>query len=231
MDDKPTLGLVGLGNLGRAIALRLLGAGYRLLVNDRRWEVAQALELHGATAIPTPLLLAEEVDMFLTCLPGDEELFEVYIGPEGALEHLRPGATVIDFSTASPMMMQRIDREARLRQIDVVDAPVGGGPVEANSGQLTMMVGAEPAVFERMMPLLGVLGREIYLVGPPGMGESGQADQPAARGGELGCHRGSFGIGCECWGRSRDRLRGAALEYRWLEALAGRGAGTLAGKW
>jgi 3-hydroxyisobutyrate dehydrogenase-like beta-hydroxyacid dehydrogenase len=127
MDDKPTLGLVGLGNLGRAIALRLLGAGYRLLVNDRRWEVAQALELHGATAIPTPLLLAEEVDMFLTCLPGDEELFEVYIGPEGALEHLRPGATVIDFSTASPMMMQRIDREARLRQIDVVDAPVGGG--------------------------------------------------------------------------------------------------------
>lgn len=70
MDDKPTLGLVGLGNLGRAIALRLLGAGYRLLVNDRRWEVAQALELHGATAIPTPLLLAEEVDMFLTCLPG-----------------------------------------------------------------------------------------------------------------------------------------------------------------
>ena len=171
MDDKPTLGLVGLGNLGRAIALRLLGAGYRLLVNDRRWEVAQALELHGATAIPTPLLLAEEVDMFLTCLPGDEELFEVYIGPEGALEHLRPGATVIDFSTASPMMMQRIDREARLRQIDVVDAPVGGGPVEANSGQLTMMVGAEPAVFERMMPLLGVLGREIYLVGPPGMGK------------------------------------------------------------
>lgn len=168
---QPTLGFVGLGNMGRPMVLRLLEAGYRVLVSDRRWDVAQALELHGAEAVPTPLLVADQVDVFLTCLPGDEELFEVYIGPEGALEHLRPGTMVIDLSTASPMILQRIAQEGRLRQIDVVDAPVGGGPAEASTGALTVMVGADAAVFERALPLLQVLGSEIYLVGDPGMGK------------------------------------------------------------
>ncbi len=171
MDERPTLGFVGLGNMGRPMAIRLLDAGYRVLVSDRRWEVAQALELHGAVAVPTPLLVADEVDVFLTCLPGDEELYEVYIGPEGALEHLRPGSMVIDLSTASPMSLQRIAAEARTRQIDVVDAPVGGGPGEASSGELTIIAGAEPAVFERALPILQVLGRDIFLVGDPGMGK------------------------------------------------------------
>ncbi len=171
MGDKPTLGFIGLGNMGRPMVLRLLEAGYRVLVSDRRWEVAQALELHGAEAVPTPLLVADQVDVFLTCLPGDEELFEVYIGPEGALEHLKPGAMVIDLSTASPMMVQRIADEARARQIDVVDAPVGGGPAEARNGNLTIIVGADAAVFERALPILQTLGRDVFLVGDPGMGK------------------------------------------------------------
>lgn len=169
--DKPTLGFIGLGNMGRPMVLRLLKAGYRVLVSDRRWEVAQALELHGAEAVPTPLLVADQVDVFLTCLPGDEELFEVYIGPEGALEHLKPGAMVIDLSTASPMMVQRIADEARARQIDVIDAPVGGGPAEARNGNLTIIVGADAAVFERALPILQTLGRDVFLVGDPGMGK------------------------------------------------------------
>lgn len=171
MGDKPTLGFIGLGNMGRPMVLRLLDAGYRVLVSDRRWEVAQALELHGAEAVPTPLLVADQVDVFLTCLPGDEELFEVYIGPEGALEHLKPGAMVIDLSTASPMMVQRIADEARARQIDVIDAPVGGGPAEARNGNLTIIVGADAAVFERALPILQTLGRDVFLVGDPGMGK------------------------------------------------------------
>ncbi|MCX2727795.1 NAD(P)-dependent oxidoreductase [Thermomicrobium sp. 4228-Ro] len=171
MGERPTLGFIGLGNMGRPMVLRLLEAGYRVLVSDRRWEVAQALELHGAEAVPTPLLVADQVDVFLTCLPGDEELFEVYIGPEGALEHLRAGALVIDLSTASPMMVQRIADEARARQIDVIDAPVGGGPAEARNGNLTIIVGADAAVFERALPILQTLGRDVFLVGDPGMGK------------------------------------------------------------
>lgn len=169
--EQPTLGFVGLGNMGRPMVLRLLEAGYRVLVSDRRWEVAQALELHGAEAVPTPLMVADEADVFLTCLPGDDELLEVYLGPEGALEHLRPGAMVIELSTASPMMVQRIAQEGCLRQIDVVDAPVGGGPQEAATGALAVMVGADAAVFERALPILQVLGSDIYLVGDPGMGK------------------------------------------------------------
>lgn len=171
MAERPVLGFVGLGNMGRPIVLRLLESGYPVVVSDRRWEVAQALELHGAEAVPTPLLVADRAEVFMTCLPGDEELFEVYIGPEGALEHLRPGALVIELSTASPMSVQRLAQEAKLRQIDVVDAPVGGGPNEAAAGTLTVMVGAEAGAFERALPILQVLGREIYRVGDPGMGK------------------------------------------------------------
>ncbi|MDW7982653.1 MAG: NAD(P)-dependent oxidoreductase [Thermomicrobium sp.] len=171
MGEQPILGFVGIGNMGQPIVRRLLEAGYRVLVSDRRWELAQALELHGAEAVPTPLLVADQVDVFLTCLPGDDELFEVYIGPEGALEHLRPGSMVIDLSTASPMILQRIAHEGLLRQIDVVDAPVAGGPEEAWAGQLTVMVGAETTVFERALPILQVFGQEVYRVGEPGMGK------------------------------------------------------------
>jgi 3-hydroxyisobutyrate dehydrogenase-like beta-hydroxyacid dehydrogenase len=171
VEEKPTLGFIGLGNMGRPMVLRLLEAGYRVLVSDRRWDVAQALELHGAEAVPTPLLVADECDVFMTCLPGDEELFEVYIGPEGALEHLRPGAMVIELSTASPMIIQRIADEARARQIEVVDAPVGGGPAEASAGRLTIIAGADPAVFERALPILQVLGSDVFLVGDPGLGK------------------------------------------------------------
>lgn len=171
MAERPTVGFVGLGTIGQPIVLRLLAAGYRVVVSDRQWQVAQALELHGAEAVPTPLLVAERVDVFMTCVPGDEELFEVYIGPEGALEYLRPGALVIDLSSASPMTAQRLAQEAKLRQIAVVDAPIGGGPTEAAQGTLTVMVGAEPEVFERALPVLKVFGREIYRVGDPGMGK------------------------------------------------------------
>ncbi len=169
--DKPRIGFVGLGTMGRPMALRLIEAGYEVLVADRRPEATRPLEAAGAIALPTPLLVADEADVLMSCLPSDHELFELYIGPEGALEHLRPGAIVIDFSTASPMMIQRIAADATLRQIQVVDAPVCGGPVEAQQGRLTLIVGAEPAVFEHVLAFLQVLGQEIHFVGRPGMGK------------------------------------------------------------
>ncbi len=169
--NTPRIGFIGLGTMGRPMALRLIEAGYEVLVADRRPEATRPLEAAGAIALPTPLLVADEADVLMSCLPSDHELFELYIGPEGALEHLRPGAIVIDFSTASPMMIQRIAADATLRQIQVVDAPVCGGPVEAQQGRLTLIVGAEPAVFEHVLAFLQVLGQEIHFVGRPGMGK------------------------------------------------------------
>lgn len=168
---KPRIGFVGLGTMGRPMALRLIEAGYEVMVADRRPEATRPLEAAGAIAMPTPLLVADQADVLMSCLPTDNELFEVYIGPEGALEHLRPGAIVIDFSTATPMMIQRIAADAALRQIQVVDAPVCGGPVEAQQGRLTLIVGAEPAAFEQVLSILQVFGQEIHLVGGPGMGK------------------------------------------------------------
>jgi 3-hydroxyisobutyrate dehydrogenase-like beta-hydroxyacid dehydrogenase len=169
--DKPRIGFIGLGSMGKPMALRLVEAGYDVLVADRRPEATRPLEEAGAVALPTPLLVADEADVLMSCLPSDSELFELYLGPEGALEHLRRGAVVIDFSTATPMMMQRIAADAALREIRVVDAPVCGGPVEARHGQLTLIVGTERSVFEQVIELLQVLGHDLHLVGGPGMGK------------------------------------------------------------
>ena len=169
--DQLRIGFVGLGSMGRPMALRLVEAGYEVLVADRRSDATRPLEAAGAVALPTPLLVADEADVLMSCLPSDSELFELYLGPEGALEHLRSGAVVIDFSTATPMMMQRIAADAALRQVRVVDAPVCGGPVDARHGQLTLIVGAEQSVFEEVLGILKVLGRDVHLVGGPGMGK------------------------------------------------------------
>jgi 3-hydroxyisobutyrate dehydrogenase-like beta-hydroxyacid dehydrogenase len=157
--------------MGKAMVRRLLTAHYDVIVTSRRPETSAELEAAGAKTVPTPLIVADESDILMTCLPADTELFEIYLGPEGALEHLHQGATVIDFSTTSPMIIQRIAAEAASRQIQVLDAPVSGGVYGAERGTLTIMVGASPEVFEQNRSILSVLGTKIYPVGDVGMGK------------------------------------------------------------
>ena len=115
--------------------------------------------------------MAEDCDVLLTCLPGDQELNDVYLGPEGVLEHLSPGATIIDFTTASPMMIQRVAAEASHRDISVVDAPISGGTWGAERGTLTIMTGCDEGTFTRVKPILSVLGEQIFHVGGVGSGK------------------------------------------------------------
>ena len=114
---KDRIGFIGVGTMGLPMARRLLAAGYHVGFTPRRQQAAEALEAAGGRAFPTPLVVADHSDTLLTCLPSDRELFEVYLGPGGVLEHLGPGATVIDLSTTSPMIMQRIVAEAQRRSI------------------------------------------------------------------------------------------------------------------
>ena len=170
-EETLRLGFIGLDPLGRAIVQRLLAHGYEVLIADHRREVVEALETLGAIALPTPLLVAEEVDILLTLLDGDTTLFELFSGPEGALDRLRPGAMVIDLTSATPMTMQQLAADAALRGVALVDAPVSGAPASALRGELTAMVGAAPETFERTLPLLQVFAKSIYRVGDPGMGK------------------------------------------------------------
>lgn len=168
---KPRIGFVGVGSMGLPMARRLLEAGNDVVFTSRRAEAAQVLERAGARGVPTPLIVAEECDLFLTCLPGDPELHDVYLGPEGVLERLQPGSTIIDFTTASPMMIQRVATEASHRGIRVVDAPVSGGTWGAERGTLTIMAGCDDKVFQEVEPILSLLGQKVFQVGGVGSGK------------------------------------------------------------
>jgi 3-hydroxyisobutyrate dehydrogenase-like beta-hydroxyacid dehydrogenase len=168
---KPRIGFVGVGSMGRPMALRLLDAGHDVVFASRRSETVQILEQAGARGVPTPLIVAEECDIFLTCLPGDSELNDVYLGPEGVLELLKPGTMIIDFTTASPMMIQRVAAEASHRDIRVIDAPVSGGSWGAERGTLTIMAGCDEQDLQRAEPILSVLGQRIFHVGGIGSGK------------------------------------------------------------
>ena len=165
------IGFVGVGAMGLPMAKRLRGAGYPLAFSSRRAETVAQLEAAGARAVPTPLIVAQECDIFLSCLPADAELGEVYLGPEGVVEHLPRGATIIDFSTTSPVMIQRVAAEAIERCIRVIDAPVSGGTWGAERGTLTIMAGGDAQVLDEMRPILSVLSQSIFHVGEVGMGK------------------------------------------------------------
>jgi 2-hydroxy-3-oxopropionate reductase len=165
------IGFIGVGSIGLPIARRLIQAGYDLSFTSSRRSTINQLEELGGTSLPTPLLVADRSDILFTALPADSELFQVYLGPDGVIERMQPDSLIIDLSSASPMIMQRITDEARARGIWVVDAPVSGGTYGAEQGILTITVGATNEAFERALPLLNVFGKEIVHVGDAGMGK------------------------------------------------------------
>src|SRR5919206_1556861 len=165
------IGFVGVGSIGLPIAKRLLQGGYSLVFSSTNRQSTEALESLGGKGVPTPLIVAEESDIFMTALPSDREMAEVYLGPEGVLEHLRAGKTIVDFSTTSPMIMQRVATEARQRNVRVIDAPVSGGVYGAEHGTLTIMAGGDADVIEEMLPIFETLSERVFLVGDIGMGK------------------------------------------------------------
>jgi 2-hydroxymethylglutarate dehydrogenase len=165
------IGFIGVGALGRPVAERFLQAGYSVVFTSSRNSTIKELEVAGGESLPTPLLVADRSDVLFTCLPSDSELFQVFLGPDGVIEHMAPHSMIIELSSTSPMMMQRVGDEAGARSICVVDAPVSGGTYGAKHGILTITVGATDEGFERAKPFLDVIGKEITHVGGVGMGK------------------------------------------------------------
>jgi 3-hydroxyisobutyrate dehydrogenase-like beta-hydroxyacid dehydrogenase len=166
----PGLGFIGLGAMGSRMARRLLAAGYDLTVHDRARERARPLEQSGATFAPTPKRLAAAVDVVLSSLPDDAALEEVMFGPEGALTVARPGTTFIEMSTVSPRTSSRLHQAARPRGLAVLDAPVSGSTPQAEEGQLVILVGGREEMYREYLPILNVLGKSSFYMGPAGSG-------------------------------------------------------------
>lgn len=164
------IGFIGVGSIGRPMAGQLLRAGHQLTVHDVRRENAAPLLAAGARWADSPAALAIDAEVVATCLPGPVEMEQVALGPGGIAASLRPGALYIDHTTGSPALVRRVHAALGARQIDMLDAPVSGGAEGAATRDLLVMVGGEPAVFERARPLLDALAERVRHVGSIGCG-------------------------------------------------------------
>jgi 3-hydroxyisobutyrate dehydrogenase-like beta-hydroxyacid dehydrogenase len=169
---KPTIGFIGLGLMGQPMAANLLHAGYSLVVWNRTRDKAEKLVGEGARAGSSPRDVATQCDVLITIVSDPPALEEVLWGAQGALAGLRAGSALVDSSTVSPDLAKRIAAACRERGVDFLDAPVTGGTWGAEKGALVFMVGGEPAVLERLRPVLSVMGKHIFLLGPNGAGQT-----------------------------------------------------------
>jgi 3-hydroxyisobutyrate dehydrogenase-like beta-hydroxyacid dehydrogenase len=169
---KPSVGLIGLGLMGKPMGLNLLKAGFPVTVWNRTTSRAQELVKEGAKLGANPRKTAETADVLITIVSDPPALEEVLWGANGAMEGLRRDSTYIDSSTVSPELARRIATASAERGVDFLDAPVTGGDWGAKKGELVFMIGGKAEVLERVEPVLGVLGKKFFLVGPNGAGQT-----------------------------------------------------------
>src|SRR5437879_1937397 len=167
---KETVGFIGMGGMGSRMARRLLTAGYDLTVYNRKRERTRLLEQAGAKVAATPRDLAAGADIILSSVADDAAVESVMFGDDGALTAARPGTTFIEMSTASPGVSRRLYKTARGNAVSVLDAPVSGSTPQAEHGQLIIFVGGEQNVYDQCKPILNVLGKASFYMGPSGSG-------------------------------------------------------------
>lgn len=167
-----TVGFIGLGTIGAPMATTLLREGFALVIVGGRAQNAVArLQEQGATVVDNPRELAKACSVIVTCLPDAPQVDEVCLGPDGIVYGARPGSIVIDCSTIAPTETRRIAAQLNEKGIQMLDAPISGGPTKAATGELAIMVGGEQETFDRARPVLDALGANVTYVGPQGMGE------------------------------------------------------------
>jgi len=167
-----TVGLIGLGNLGRPVGLHLLRAGFPLLVCDLDSSRLAALVAGGARAADSPRRLAEGGDVAITLLPGPAEVELVVYGAEGLLAGARPGWCYVDCSSSDPALTRRVAADMAARGAAMLDAPLSGGVAGATAGALTAMVGGEASVLEQVREVLAAFAPRQFHVGGHGQGHA-----------------------------------------------------------
>jgi 3-hydroxyisobutyrate dehydrogenase-like beta-hydroxyacid dehydrogenase len=161
-DPRFTVGLIGLGNMGTAIAERVLDAGYRLVVHNRTPEKAEPLRSRGAAVADTPADLVDQVDVVLTSLADDEAFEAVAADVLGAA---RPGTVLVDMSTVSPAASARVASLAEAASVEYLRAPVSGNPTVVRAGNLSFIVSGRRETLARVEPVIQAIGPTIHQVG------------------------------------------------------------------
>ncbi|MFO0839447.1 MAG: NAD(P)-dependent oxidoreductase [Phycisphaerae bacterium] len=170
--SKVNVGFVGLGIMGLPMATHIYAAGYPLRVFSRTRSKAQSLLSRGTEWRESAADVAADCDVFITCVTDTPEVEALLFGPRGAAESLPSGAIVVDMSTIRPDAACEFAQRLAERGVAMLDAPVTGGEVGARNATLTIMVGGDPAAFQRVLPLLQTMGKKVAHVGPSGAGQS-----------------------------------------------------------
>jgi 2-hydroxy-3-oxopropionate reductase len=165
------VGFIGLGIMGRPMATHLLAAGHRLATVPHRSPVPGELLEHGISTCGSPREVAEQSDVIILMVPDTPEVEEVLFGRDGVAEGLAPGKVVVDMSSIDPIATRQFATRIGEKACSYVDAPVSGGEIGARNASLTIMCGAEVAAFERVRPLLELMGKSITHVGGIGDGQ------------------------------------------------------------
>ena len=165
------LGFVGLGIMGRPMALNLMRAGHAMTVYARRPESMKPLADAGAVTCASPVEVAAQAEVTFVMVSDTPDVEEVILGPGGSIEGAKPGAIIVDMSTISPAATRRMADALAARGIEMLDAPVSGGEVGAVNGTLSIMVGGKAEIFERVKPLFELMGKNIVHIGASGAGQ------------------------------------------------------------
>jgi len=174
--DSPRIGLIGLGVMGRIYAGHLLGAHFRVVGHDVATRGLEPLADRGLALAGSARDVAAQSDVVLLALPSPDALRDAMLGEAGVLHGARRGTLVIDLSTVDPFTCRELYQAARERGVSFLEAPVSGGEPQcagmegAKAANITFLVGGDAEAFERAKPVLQVLGKHWFHLGPAGTG-------------------------------------------------------------
>jgi 2-hydroxy-3-oxopropionate reductase len=172
MGPQTKVGLIGLGLMGKPMGMNLLKAGFPLTVWNRTASRADELVAAGAKLAPTPQELAANSEFVISIVSDPPALEEVLWGQNGAMQGLQRGSIYVDSSTVSPTLVRKVAAACEEREVRFLDAPVTGGDWGAKKGELVFMVGGDPATLTEAEPVLRVLGKKWFHLGPNGAGQT-----------------------------------------------------------
>jgi 3-hydroxyisobutyrate dehydrogenase-like beta-hydroxyacid dehydrogenase len=169
--SSPVVGMVGLGEMGMPMARRLRAADWPLHVFARRPEVLDEARSLGAVATASLAELAAVSDVVIVCVYSDDQVRDVALADDGIVAHLRAGSVLCNHTTGRPSTGQALEEAGQTREVAVLDCALSGGPADIAAGTLTLLVGGDPAILERVSPVLATYSSPILHVGRVGDGQ------------------------------------------------------------
>ncbi len=168
---QQTVGWIGTGVMGASMCAHILNSGYRLFVYNRTKEKACGLVDKGAVWCDSVQKLAAECNIVFSIVGYPEDVEEVILSDNGVIRYARSGTIIVDMTTSSPHLAEKIHRAAAAKGISALDAPVSGGDIGARNATLAIMVGGDKPVFDEILPFFRIIGENVAHMGPCGKGQ------------------------------------------------------------